>query len=121
MISKSKPQRNPHLLRMARGRPCLLGLPGCDGGGATTVAAHSNSMKHGKAMGRKADDCFSAWSCASCHRALDQGPASQGEKEVWFGRAHRLQVWWWQRISDDPLSKPKDIEAARWALERLAR
>ena len=112
-VPKSTPKRNPHLLRMARGQPCLLRLPGCDGGGATTVAAHSNAHRHGKAMGRKADDCFSVQACFSCHVALDQGPASRAEKETWFALAFSRQIKAWHRIAADPTAKPKDADAAR--------
>lgn len=37
------------------------------------VAAHSNQQKHGKGMGRKADDRYIAFLCHSCHHAIDQG------------------------------------------------
>lgn len=46
---KEPRQRNPHLLKMAQGEPCLLRIPGvCNGDSDTTVAAHSNQSAHGK-------------------------------------------------------------------------
>lgn len=111
--------RNPHLLAMARGQPCLLRLNGCDGGGETTVAAHSNQAAHGKSLGRKADDCYTVAACHSCHALLDQSQLRQSFKEEAFARAHRRQIAEWERIADDPRSSSKDSAAARWALAML--
>ena len=59
-----------NLRKEARGRPCTIRLPGCDGGGETTVLAH---FRDGAGLGLKPDDlAYGAWSCASCHDAVDQ-------------------------------------------------
>jgi ferredoxin len=66
--------RNPKLLRAARGQSCMIRIPDiCNGDNATTVAAHSNQLKHGKGTGIKAHDCFIAWACSDCHKEIDQG------------------------------------------------
>ncbi len=116
---KTEAARNPHLLAMARGMPCLLRVPGvCTGGRSTTVACHSNLGIHGKAGARKADDQFTAWGCAACHSWLDQGPASAAEKAQAFMAAHLRQVEAWRGIAAyDPFLKDK--AAAQWALDRL--
>lgn len=120
-VQKTEPQRNRALLDMADGRPCLLRIPGvCSGDAATTVACHSNLGIHGKAKGRKADDQYSVWGCACCHRWLDQGPATQEQKTEAFMRAHQHQVLAWREIAQE--IKPgtwREREAAKWALVRL--
>jgi hypothetical protein len=90
--------RDKHLLALARGKPCLmLAVEACRGGD-TTVAAHSNQARHGKGMARKADDCYSVWSCAACHSWLDQGKAPKAEKVRAFDAALGRQVKAWQSI-----------------------
>lgn len=120
-ISKADTGRNPALLAMARGRPCLLRVPGvCQGGTETTVAAHSNWACHGKGMARKASDAYTVWACASCHIGwLDQGRAAKAVKQTAFMRAHADQVLEWLRIAQDLSEKPRDRKAAQWALDVL--
>lgn len=118
-LEKSKAARNPHLLAMAKGKPCMLMLPMCDGGGETTVAAHSNQAIHGKAGARKADDQYSVWGCFACHSWLDQGSAPREEKDAAFNAAHKRQVLAWREIADSYTAKPKDQAAAQWALNQL--
>lgn len=77
--------RNPQLLRLAKGMPCMLQVPSvCCGDPETTVAAHSNLMRHGKGTSEKAGDEYHCWACAACHRWLDHGPAPRSEKEAAF-------------------------------------
>jgi len=117
-----KPQahRNSHLRDMARGMPCLLQVPGvCCHDRATVVCCHSNLSIHGKAGARKADDHYSVWGCAACHRWLDRGPAPRALKTTAFMQAHLRQVLEWRAIAFDPSSAPRDRNAALWALERL--
>ncbi|MDZ7892343.1 MAG: nuclease domain-containing protein [Rhodoferax sp.] len=117
---KVEVNRNPTLLTMARGRHCLLRVPGvCQGGTETTVAAHSNWACHGKAGARKADDQYSVWGCFGCHSWLDQGRAAKDVKQMAFRLAHIDQVLEWRRIAQDPTEKPRDRKAALWALEKL--
>lgn len=114
---KTMEQRNPHLLAMARGKRCLLCVPGiCDCKPASVVACHSNFAIHGKSGARKADDQFSVWGGMSCHRWLDQGPAPYEQKLAVFMRAHLDQVLEWRRMVGDMSYPPKDRAAAHWAL-----
>lgn len=121
--AKPKPEahRNPHLLSMARGRYCLLRVPGvCIGGTETTVACHSNLSIHGKAGARKANDEFHVPGCFACHRWLDQGPADGVLKAMTFMQAHLEQVSFWRALAADTTQlPPKDRTAAQWALDHL--
>ena len=59
------------LRKPARGRPCMVRLPGCDGGGDTTVLAHYRLAGY-CGTGLKPDDqAFGAWCCGPCHAAID--------------------------------------------------
>lgn len=121
-VPKPQANRNPHLLAMARGRPCLFRwMSDCErSGGTTTVAAHENSHEAGKGGARKADDHRSAWACWSCHAAYDQGSADATEKEQAFARAMERQIRAWREIAADSSQKQADRRAARWALEKWA-
>ncbi len=118
---KAKPNRNPTLLEMARGRYCLLRVPGvCLGGTDSTVAAHSNAGCHGKGMGRKASDAYSVWACRACHiEWMDQGPEPKTVKQAAFMRAHADQVLEWRRIANDAREPLRFRRAAQWALDIL--
>lgn len=117
---KTKAMRNAHLRDMARGMPCLLQIAGvCAHDRTTVVCCHSNLSCHGKAGARKADDHYSVWGCAACHRWLDQGSASADRKEAAFMAAHFRQVMEWRAIAFAPDSTTRDRAAAAWALEHL--
>lgn len=117
---KSEAYRDPVLLEMARGRTCLLMVPGlCSHRVDTVVAAHSNLSIHGKAGARKADDCYSAWACATCHVWLDTSKALAAIKEVAFMNGHARQVLAWRLIAMDPAEPERFRKAARRALDRL--
>ena len=121
-IAKTPRREIPHLLRMARGMPCLFRIVGvCNHDPGTTVAAHSNWAEHGgKGGARKADDCYSAWACSSCHTWLDSGPADGEVKKTQFLLAHLDQVLMWREIASGITDAPaKDREAAALALEQL--
>lgn len=121
-VAKPETQRNPHLLSMARGRPCLLRTRVCNFDTSTTVAAHSNLLAHGKGRGRKADDCFSVWACARCHAWLDSSYDADFEaKESAFMSALVAQVDEWKAIAESAVASPKDRFAAAWALACIAR
>lgn len=117
---KTKAHRNSHLRDMARGMPCLLCIHGvCTQDRATVVCCHSNLSIHGKAGARKADDQYSVWGCAACHRWLDTGPAPRAQKAAAFMDAHLAQVLEWRAIAFDSRSAPRDRAAAQWALDLL--
>lgn len=119
-MSKTEAHRNPHLLAMARGKPCLFRLPGiCNFDPETTVACHSNLGMHGKGGARKADDEYSAWGCFACHSFLDQGGSDAVFNELSFMSAHLAQVCEWRAIAGSTQSDPKDRAAAQWALDHL--
>ena len=58
------------LRKMARGKPCMVRLPGCDGGGETTVLAHYRLAGY-CGTGIKPPDEMAAWCCARCHDLAD--------------------------------------------------
>lgn len=119
-VLKSQAYRDPALLEMARGRPCLLMLPAvCTHRVDQTVACHSNLSIHGKAGARKADDCYVVFGCAACHFWLDFGKASAAHKERAFMEAHARQVLAWRLIACDSKEPERFRRAARSALERL--
>jgi hypothetical protein len=61
-----------NLRKDAKGRPCMVRLPGiCCGNPETTILAHYR-MPGLSGMGVKADDKFAAWACSACHDAIDR-------------------------------------------------
>lgn len=119
-IPKPEAYRDRALLDMARGRPCMFPLA-VHAGTETTVAAHSNHMDHGKARGRKADDCYSVWACGACHSWYDQGSADRYEKRRAFDAAMARQRVEWERIATDPAEPLRFRQAARRALDYINR
>ena len=112
--------RNAALLRLAKGRQCLVRSPICCGRDDTVVACHSNSLRHGKGRGLKAGDQWTVWGCVECNRYLDQyAGASKDEKQSLFDEAHARQIDAWRKICLDMLARPRDREAASWALQTL--
>lgn len=60
-----------NLRKAARGRPCMVRLPGvCNGNTETTVLAHIR-MAGVTGAGQKAPDILGAWCCSACHDVLD--------------------------------------------------
>lgn len=68
-MRSSRPKMTP-ARRDAKGRPCLVRLPGCTGGGETTVLAHY-SLTGISGAGLKSPDEMGAWCCVSCHSIAD--------------------------------------------------
>jgi hypothetical protein len=55
------------LRKLARGKPCMVRVPGvCDGGGETTCLAHYRLAGH-CGTGIKSPDILGAWCCGPCH------------------------------------------------------
>ncbi len=75
-----------NLRKLAQGKPCMVRLPGCDGGGETTVLAHYRDSSTG--MGQKENDLIGAWACASCHDYVD----SRKRHDQWedFNEIHQI-------------------------------
>lgn len=99
-FQKRRPYRNPKILKAAQDEPCTLLLDGCTGGGADTVAAHSNYGEDGKGGAQKADDCFVAFTCHHCHGVLDgqiKSHYSRAELRDYF---HMAMKRTWRRLLD---------------------
>ena len=61
-----------NLRKAARGRGCMVRLPGiCNHNSETTVLAHVR-LAGVSGMGLKADDLLGAWACSACHDAIDR-------------------------------------------------
>jgi putative nuclease YbcO-like protein len=58
--------------KLARGEPCQVRLPGCDGGGETTVLAHYRLLALGSGIARRPHSLFGAYACFSCHNVIDK-------------------------------------------------
>jgi len=117
-IPRTERKRNPTLLGLAQGRPCLLRIGGvCNRDPETTVACHSNWQEHGKAGARKADDHRTVWGCSACHHWFDRGPAPEAVKRTAFANAHAEQVLHWAYLASSH-HRP-EAQAARWALDLL--
>lgn len=69
----------------ARDEPCTIRLPGCDGGGATTVWCHLPEVVAGRGLSLKGIDILGAFGCRSCHDIVDRRaprPAGITEHDV---------------------------------------
>jgi hypothetical protein len=71
---KYVPYRNKKILQFAKGQSCQH----CGTENGTTVAAHSNLGSDGKGIGKKADDCFVAFLCDTCHDNYDRKRVCDG-------------------------------------------
>ena len=83
--------RSPKRLAEIRKLPCVR----C--GNPNSQAAHSNSAKHGKGRGIKADDSFTVPLCHVCHSDFDQyklGNRAESEAmfDQWLVRVNRMLV-----------------------------
>jgi len=77
-----------NLRKEARGKPCMVRLPGCDGGGETTVLAHKRT-KWNAGVGMKPDDfIYGAWACFHCHNTIDFRVPMPGLSRVQISDAH---------------------------------
>ena len=82
--------RNRSFLDLARDMPCMK----CGAQDGTVVMAHSNQQEHGKGMGIKAHDCFTAALCHKCHEQIDSGKAPrEAKREEFNGAMHRTWLW----------------------------
>ena len=60
------------LRQAARGRQCMVRLPGvCNGDPSTTVLAHIRRGGVG-GMGLKPPDLVGVWACSDCHSEIDR-------------------------------------------------
>lgn len=110
-----------HLLRMARGRPCLLLSPLCCHNPETTVACHGAGVSSGKGMGYKVGDHLTCWGCNMCNHYTDAyGGATKNEKAAVFAAGHARQVEAWRVIASDPHADARDRASAQGALDKIA-
>lgn len=58
------------LRKLARGQPCQIRLPVCNGDTSTTVLAHFR-LTGISGLGFKPPDWLGAWACSSCHAYVD--------------------------------------------------
>lgn len=87
--------RNRALLDLARLLPCTLRLDGCTG--RDCVPAHSNSLTDGKGKGVKADDCYFAAACPTCHHLIDDEKrlTRRERRETWMrGFLETVRLLW---------------------------
>ena len=62
----------------ARGQPCMIRSPMCNGNPETTVLAHVRQIGV-SGIGLKSPDICGAWACSACHTYCDQ--TTQAGKE----------------------------------------
>jgi len=62
-----------NLRKEAKGRPCMINIPGiCNNNPDTVVLCHLNNKRlFGIGIGQKVPDIFGAWGCSACHDAVD--------------------------------------------------
>lgn len=71
--------RNQKIRDSARGKECLMRLPGCAGGTESTIWSHYRGGNGGKAMALKADDLCGCYACTHCDAVYDgQKPRPMG-------------------------------------------
>lgn len=85
-MRNSRPRMTP-ARKAARGQRCMVRLPGCDGGGETTVLAHYRLAGYCGTGVKPDDDVFGAWACVNCHDAID-GRRNTGLPRVELRLAH---------------------------------
>ena len=86
--------RSPKLLKAANGRPCVL----C-GNVGSTVAAHSNSLAHGRGFAHKSPDYYIAYVCQRCHDEIDGRSGSltkDAKREKWLSAFIRTVAIWFE-------------------------
>lgn len=119
-VPKQPRAENPHLLAMARGKPCLIRSPICNYDPETTVACHGGGVANGKGMAYKVSDALTCWGCSACNHYTDAyGNATKEEKATAFMLGHLAQVCEWRAIASSTQADPKDRAAAQWALDQL--
>lgn len=96
--SKRLRSRSSVELTLCRGQDCYLHIPGITTHDRETVVpCHSNQSKHGKGMGKKAEDKYTVPGCWLCHRELDQGSRFTKEEKFAFWDAAYAR---WEPVRD---------------------
>jgi hypothetical protein len=120
-VPKSPRARNPALLAMARGKPCLLLSPICKPDPETTVACHGAGIENGKGMGYKVSDGNTVCGCTACNHYTDayKGATAEQKKAV-FEAGFMRQLEAWRELAAGAKTKPAEKKAAQWALDQHA-
>lgn len=71
-----------NIRKWARGKQCMVRLPGCDGGGKTTVLAHYRLAGYSGTGMKPPDFPFAALACAHCHNLIDRRVDSGHDQKV---------------------------------------
>lgn len=71
-VPKTPGRKDQRIRDSANGEECTIRLPGCDGGGATTVWCHLPEAVADRGLGLKGVDELGAYGCASCHDIVDR-------------------------------------------------
>ena len=83
--------RNPKLLKLANGAPCMM----CSMQDGTVVAAHSNQLRDGKGVGIKSHDHRIAFLCHQCHHMIDNDKSlDKHDRIAAWEEAHRKTIGW---------------------------
>lgn len=85
------------LRKSARGKPCMVRLHGCDGGGETTVLAHYRLLPY-CGTGIKPPDELGAWCCFNCHEKIDQRNTSMDREFLRLAHAEGVLRTMMERI-----------------------
>lgn len=86
------------LTRSARGRPCMIRVPGyCSGDPETVVLCHLR-LSGLSGMGLKCDSLLAAFGCHACHEVCDgrvQSPFTYAERRLMLleGIARTQTIW----------------------------
>jgi hypothetical protein len=95
---KNVTYRNKKIRESARGKECLMKLPGCCGGTESTIWSHYRGEAGGKGMSLKADDLCGAYVCTHCdaiydgQRKVPAGVTYGDVEKAWHGAHIRSLV-----------------------------
>lgn len=70
-----------NLRKAARGRQCMIRLPGCTGGGRDTVLCHYR-LAGQSGIGQKPPDIMGAWGCVECHSRVDGRVKTEHDRKI---------------------------------------
>ena len=70
------------LRKYARGKPCLIRVPGCTGGGDDTVLCHYRLSGYAGTALKPDDFAFGALGCSYCHDIVDGRRKYEGDRSV---------------------------------------
>ena len=96
----SDTRKNNKLRNAARGQQCLVRLPGCDGGGETSILAHYRLAGY-SGIGLKPPDIMGAFCCGNCHDAIDFRRNVEGYSREEIRLAHAEGVMRTQVLVDN--------------------